>query len=129
MRLSDGSIRTSVVILLWDHSPNFSNAPCIKRVKNEHSIRPRGESRIRFSLVILTSRFEAARGLFWDGPRNFEPRSDVEGDIPNFHATPTGGPLDTTYDLACNLSHTWRIFSGISFRTWKPPAPKPRPCH
>ncbi|GBL92602.1 hypothetical protein AVEN_123779-1 [Araneus ventricosus] len=33
-----------------------------------------------FSLVILTSRFEATRGLFWDGPRNFEPRSDDEDD-------------------------------------------------
>ncbi|GBN21095.1 hypothetical protein AVEN_80598-1 [Araneus ventricosus] len=22
-----------------------------------------------------------------------------------------------------------RIFSGIGFRTWNPPAPKPRPCH
>ncbi|GBM32407.1 hypothetical protein AVEN_239797-1 [Araneus ventricosus] len=32
------------------------------------------------SLVILTSRFEATRGLFWDGPRNFEPRSDDEDD-------------------------------------------------
>ncbi|GBM15041.1 hypothetical protein AVEN_266927-1 [Araneus ventricosus] len=29
-------------------------------------------------LVILTSRFEATRGLFWDGPRNCEPRSDTE---------------------------------------------------
>ncbi|GBN83449.1 hypothetical protein AVEN_92868-1 [Araneus ventricosus] len=34
----------------------------------------------KFSLVILTSRFEATRGLFWDGPRNFEPRSDDESD-------------------------------------------------
>ncbi|GBO30438.1 hypothetical protein AVEN_74022-1 [Araneus ventricosus] len=32
------------------------------------------------SLVILTSRFEATRELFWDGPRNFEPRSDYEDD-------------------------------------------------
>ncbi|GBL87119.1 hypothetical protein AVEN_218804-1 [Araneus ventricosus] len=30
------------------------------------------------SSVILTSRFEAALGLYWDGPRNFEPRSDDE---------------------------------------------------
>ncbi|GBM89734.1 hypothetical protein AVEN_274555-1 [Araneus ventricosus] len=30
----------------------------------------------RFGLVILTSRFEAKRGLIWDGPRNFETRSD-----------------------------------------------------
>ncbi|GBN00189.1 hypothetical protein AVEN_157429-1 [Araneus ventricosus] len=26
---------------------------------------------IMFSLVMLTSRFEATRELFWDGPRNF----------------------------------------------------------
>ncbi|GBM54495.1 hypothetical protein AVEN_189529-1 [Araneus ventricosus] len=30
--------------------------------------------------VRLTSRFEATRGLFRDGPRNFEPRSDDEDD-------------------------------------------------
>ncbi|GBO16696.1 hypothetical protein AVEN_210478-1 [Araneus ventricosus] len=33
---------------------------------------------------------------------------------PNFHATPTGGRLTTTYDLACNRPHTRRIFSGPS---------------
>ncbi|GBL79901.1 hypothetical protein AVEN_28953-1 [Araneus ventricosus] len=32
------------------------------------------------SLVILTSRFEATRGVFWDGPRKFEPRLDDEDD-------------------------------------------------
>ncbi|GBN84815.1 hypothetical protein AVEN_212101-1, partial [Araneus ventricosus] len=74
----------------------------------------------------------ATRGLFWDGPRNFEPRSDDEDGIcagtpsPNFHATPTGGRLATTYDLACNRLHIRRIFSGIEFRTWNPPAPKPK---
>ncbi|GBL74975.1 hypothetical protein AVEN_243783-1 [Araneus ventricosus] len=31
-------------------------------------------------LIILMSRFEATRGLFWDGPRNFEPWSDDEDD-------------------------------------------------
>ncbi|GBM58243.1 hypothetical protein AVEN_85842-1 [Araneus ventricosus] len=31
---------------------------------------------------------------------------------PNFHATPTGGRLTTTYDLTCNRPHTRRIFSG-----------------
>ncbi|GBN35302.1 hypothetical protein AVEN_99983-1, partial [Araneus ventricosus] len=36
---------------------------------------------------------------------------------PNFRATPTGGRLATTYDLACNRPHTWRIFSGTGFRT------------
>ncbi|GBO34653.1 hypothetical protein AVEN_165552-1 [Araneus ventricosus] len=32
------------------------------------------------SLVVLMSHFEATRGLFWDGPRNFEPWSDDEDD-------------------------------------------------
>ncbi|GBN82359.1 hypothetical protein AVEN_248716-1 [Araneus ventricosus] len=32
------------------------------------------------SLVILTSCFEATRGLFWDGPHNLGPRSDDEDD-------------------------------------------------
>ncbi|GBM18164.1 hypothetical protein AVEN_151707-1 [Araneus ventricosus] len=84
---------------------------------------------------MLTSRFEATRGLFWDGSRHFEPWSDDEGDTlastpsPNFHATPTGGRLATAYDLACNRPHTRRIFSGIGVRSWNPPAPKPRPYH
>ncbi|GBM45108.1 hypothetical protein AVEN_251836-1 [Araneus ventricosus] len=86
-----------------------------------------------FSLIILASRFEATRGLFWDGPRNFEPRSDEEDDIsaglssPNFRAIPVEGCLATTYDLACNRPHTRRIFSGIRFRA--SPTPKPRPYH
>ncbi|GBM98301.1 hypothetical protein AVEN_217698-1 [Araneus ventricosus] len=41
---------------------------------------------------------------------------------PDFHATPTGGRLTTTYDLTCNRPHTRRIFSGIGSRTWNPPA-------
>ncbi|GBM00937.1 hypothetical protein AVEN_151392-1 [Araneus ventricosus] len=74
-------------------------------------------------LVKLTSRFEATRGLFWGGPRNFQHRSDDEDDTlvgtpsPNFHATPTRGRLATTYDLICNRPHTRQIFSGIGFRT------------
>ncbi|GBO03301.1 hypothetical protein AVEN_67688-1 [Araneus ventricosus] len=40
---------------------------------------------------------------------------------PNFHATPAGGRLATTYDLACSRPHTRRIFSGIGFRAWNPP--------
>ncbi|GBM84549.1 hypothetical protein AVEN_125665-1 [Araneus ventricosus] len=47
----------------------------------------------------------------------------------NFHATPTGGRLTTTYDLTCNRPHTQRIFSGIGFRAWNHPAPKSRPYH
>ncbi|GBM58953.1 hypothetical protein AVEN_35950-1 [Araneus ventricosus] len=44
------------------------------------------------------SRFEATRGLFWNGPRNFEPRSDYEYDTraappPNFRNTPAEGRL------------------------------------
>ncbi|GBL89504.1 hypothetical protein AVEN_105750-1, partial [Araneus ventricosus] len=90
----------------------------------------------QFNLISLTSRFEATRGLFCDGPRNFEPLSDdakttpeLPPPSPNFHATPTARRLPTTYDLACNRPHTRRIFSGIGFRTWNPPALKPRPYH
>ncbi|GBO13804.1 hypothetical protein AVEN_189792-1 [Araneus ventricosus] len=43
---------------------------------------------------------------------------------PNFRATPAGGRLATTYDLACNRPHTRRIFSGIGFRTCDPPVPR-----
>ncbi|GBN26316.1 hypothetical protein AVEN_117902-1 [Araneus ventricosus] len=35
---------------------------------------------ILFSLVIFASRFEATQGLFWYGPRNFEPPSDDADD-------------------------------------------------
>ncbi|GBN98685.1 hypothetical protein AVEN_137680-1 [Araneus ventricosus] len=100
---------------------------------------PDGESTIcpTGGMTCCTGRpvIEATRGLFWDGPRNFEPWSLDEDDTwvgipsPNFHATPTGGRLTTTYDLRCNRPHTRRIFSGNAFRTWSPPAPKPRPYH
>ncbi|GBM28178.1 hypothetical protein AVEN_172671-1 [Araneus ventricosus] len=46
---------------------------------------------------------------------------------PSFHTTPTGGRLATTYDLACNRSHTRRFFNGCWDRIWDPQAPKPRP--
>ncbi|GBO37328.1 hypothetical protein AVEN_55899-1 [Araneus ventricosus] len=73
--------------------------------------------------------------LFWDGPRNFEPRLDDEDD------TDLAPPLQTsalhqrediwppTYDLKCNNPNTWRIFSGIGFRSWNPPDPKSIPYH
>ncbi|GBN04046.1 hypothetical protein AVEN_220255-1 [Araneus ventricosus] len=82
------------------------------------------------SLVRLTSRFEATRGLFRDGPRNFEPRSDAEDDTwagtpsSNFRSTPMGERLATMCDLACNRPYTRRIFSGIGFRTCDTPAPR-----
>ncbi|GBL81637.1 hypothetical protein AVEN_93428-1 [Araneus ventricosus] len=64
--------------------------------KNSH---PRNIWKSLVFLVTLTSPFEATRGRFWNGPRNFEPRSDDEDDIragtpfPNFRTTPTGGHL------------------------------------
>ncbi|GBN31719.1 hypothetical protein AVEN_194210-1 [Araneus ventricosus] len=85
--------------------------------------------------VRLTSRFEVTRGLFRDGPRNFETRSDNEDDTwpgtpsPNFRAIPAAGRLATTYDLACNRLHTRRIFGGIGLRTCDPPVPSLGPCH
>ncbi|GBL77100.1 hypothetical protein AVEN_12742-1 [Araneus ventricosus] len=65
----------------------------------------------------------------------FGPRSDDEDDTEagtlstNFRTSPARGHLATTYDLMCNRIHTTRIFSGIGFRTWNPPAPKSRPYH
>ncbi|GBN72412.1 hypothetical protein AVEN_55094-1 [Araneus ventricosus] len=44
---------------------------------------------------------------------------------PSFCATPTGGRLATTYDLAFSGPHTRRIFSGIGFRTCDPPVSRP----
>ncbi|GBM82288.1 hypothetical protein AVEN_214686-1 [Araneus ventricosus] len=70
-----------------------------------------------FSLVTLTSRFEATRGPFWDGPRHFEMRSDNENNTstgtpsPNFRTTPTGGRL--THDARFNM-HQAHIHSGSS---------------
>ncbi|GBN77198.1 hypothetical protein AVEN_220542-1 [Araneus ventricosus] len=48
---------------------------------------------------------------------------------PSFRTTPTAGSLATKHDLGCSGPHTRRIFGGIGFRTWSPPAPKPRPYH
>ncbi|GBO43575.1 hypothetical protein AVEN_261292-1, partial [Araneus ventricosus] len=44
---------------------------------------------------------------------------------PNFHATPTEGRLATTHDLACNRSHTRRIFSGNGPGTLRDLATRP----
>ncbi|GBM70670.1 hypothetical protein AVEN_187338-1 [Araneus ventricosus] len=82
-------------------------------------------------MVRLTSRFEATRGLFRDGPRNFEPRSDDEDGAlsPSFHVAPAGGRLAAAYDLACSGPHTRRICGGIGFGTCNPPVPRSRPYH
>ncbi|GBN45075.1 hypothetical protein AVEN_34158-1, partial [Araneus ventricosus] len=54
---------------------------------------------VTVSSVILMSRFEVTRGLFWDGPQNFESWSDEESrpwagtPDQNFRTTPTGGRL------------------------------------
>ncbi|GBM27823.1 hypothetical protein AVEN_119281-1 [Araneus ventricosus] len=47
----------------------------------------------------------------------------------SFHATPEGGRLTTTYDLACNRPHTRPNFSGIGIRAWNRPAPRLEPYH
>ncbi|GBM26988.1 hypothetical protein AVEN_47188-1 [Araneus ventricosus] len=57
-------------------------------------------------LVILTSRFEVTRGLFWDGPLNFEPRSDDEYD--NRAGTTPALPVHP-----CGLETLW-----VSRWTW-----------
>ncbi|GBO22799.1 hypothetical protein AVEN_29626-1 [Araneus ventricosus] len=53
-------------------------------------------------VIFVTSRFEATRGLFWVGPRHFEPQSDAEEDTragtpsPNFRTTSAGGHMSPT---------------------------------
>ncbi|GBM12348.1 hypothetical protein AVEN_51088-1, partial [Araneus ventricosus] len=64
-----------------------------ERASSIHNFLPHHQeicSTCQFSLDILTSRFQATRGLSWDGPRNFGPRSDDEDD------TCAGTPLLTS---------------------------------
>ncbi|GBM13362.1 hypothetical protein AVEN_81768-1, partial [Araneus ventricosus] len=80
--------------------------------------------------VILTSRSEATRGLFRDGPRNFEPRSDDEDDpSSSFRAAPAGGRLAAAYDSARGGPYTRRIFGGSGFRSCGPLVPRSGPYH
>ncbi|GBL98443.1 hypothetical protein AVEN_187770-1 [Araneus ventricosus] len=80
------------------------------------------------------SGFETTRRLFWDGPRNFEPRSG-DGDMiwhpltKHLHNT-SGRTFDSPmYHLTYNRPNTRRNFSGIEFRTLKPPVPRLTPYH
>ncbi|GBM13527.1 hypothetical protein AVEN_82796-1 [Araneus ventricosus] len=54
---------------------------------------------------------------------------EMEPPSPNVLTTPDGGRLAPTYDLMCNKPNTRRIYRGIGFRIWNPPAPKRRPHH
>ncbi|GBM78788.1 hypothetical protein AVEN_81960-1 [Araneus ventricosus] len=107
-------------VLLWVTSERYRETDLGYYISNVSSS--------RLSPEAVTA---GTRGLFWDGPRNFEPWSDDEDDTwastpsPNFHATPAGGRLANTDDLACNGRYTQRIFSG----TCDSLAPKPRPYH
>ncbi|GBN33278.1 hypothetical protein AVEN_124209-1 [Araneus ventricosus] len=77
----------------------------------------------------------STRGLFCDGPRNFEPRSHDEDDTrvgapsSNFHTTPTGRRLTPCLPLNVQQVQYTTDFSGIRFRTWDPPSPEPRPYY
>ncbi|GBO41396.1 hypothetical protein AVEN_131444-1 [Araneus ventricosus] len=76
------TFRTAIVVCM---KGRMGRSP-IDRVKNKNSNKTsdrkwrwKGKNRVSSS-VILTSRFETTQGLFWDGSRHFEPRSDDEGD-------------------------------------------------
>ncbi|GBM25561.1 hypothetical protein AVEN_272555-1 [Araneus ventricosus] len=84
-------------------------------------------------LVILMSRFEATRGLFWA-------YLVILNLGQMMRTTPELAPLLQTsaphqrenswppkYDLTCNSPNIRRSFSGIVFQSWNPPAPKARP--
>ncbi|GBO24472.1 hypothetical protein AVEN_260460-1, partial [Araneus ventricosus] len=63
-------------------------------------------------LVILTSRFEGTRGMFRDGSRTFDLRSDDKDDTsavinsPTLGTTPAARRSAITHDVACNRPHT-----------------------
>ncbi|GBM07860.1 hypothetical protein AVEN_96481-1 [Araneus ventricosus] len=84
--------------------------------------------------VIVTSRF-GATGYVWTNlvilnlGRKTRTTPKLDPPSPNFRTTLAKGRFTPTYDLTCNRPNTRRIFNGIEFRTWSPPAPKPRPYH
>ncbi|GBM68153.1 hypothetical protein AVEN_16436-1 [Araneus ventricosus] len=77
-----------------------------------------------FSVVILTSRFEATPVLFWDGPviLNFCQMTMPELALPLHTSEPHQREVvwPPTYDLTYNRPNTRRIFRGIRFRTLWP---------
>ncbi|GBM03422.1 hypothetical protein AVEN_265462-1 [Araneus ventricosus] len=84
----------------------FCNAFYMTRDDSKSSLV--AEELIKFSLVTLTSRFEATRGLFWDGTRYLNlgqmTRSTPE-QAPPLHTSAPHQLEDvwpSTYDLACN---------------------------
>ncbi|GBN13195.1 hypothetical protein AVEN_4354-1 [Araneus ventricosus] len=58
-----------------------------------------------FSLVILASRFEPSRGLFWDGSPNFVPRSDDNDDTELESPLQTSEPKQREGVLALHRSY------------------------
>ncbi|GBO29240.1 hypothetical protein AVEN_5429-1 [Araneus ventricosus] len=94
-----------------------------------------GLDKAQISLVTLTSRFEATRGLFWRDLVILN-RGWITGNAPElaapcagFHTTPTGGLLLPAYFLTCNRTYTQHIFGKLGFRTWSPAATGPAPYH
>ncbi|GBL96087.1 hypothetical protein AVEN_104325-1 [Araneus ventricosus] len=66
----------------------------------------------KFSLVTLKSVLKQYDGYFGmdlailNRCQMTRAAPEMVPSFPNFHATPTGGRLATTYDLACNRPHT-----------------------
>ncbi|GBM96239.1 hypothetical protein AVEN_113264-1 [Araneus ventricosus] len=101
--------------------------------QNSPSVAPKLDSNITKPKPVHTEIYLATRGLFWDGSRNSNQRSDDENDTPEQasklpHHT-NGMMLAPTHDLGTSGP----IHSGSSvesgFRAWSPPSPKPSPCH
>ncbi|GBM69698.1 hypothetical protein AVEN_212276-1, partial [Araneus ventricosus] len=79
---------------------------------------------LEICLVILASRFEVTRGLFWNSPRNFEPGGQMTRTTPELEplAKPTGGRLATTHDLTRNrpIHGGSSVESGFEPKTFQP---------
>ncbi|GBM10508.1 hypothetical protein AVEN_109308-1 [Araneus ventricosus] len=104
----------------------YSPAPEEKQVGDGSCFDRGGEvgaigDRRAYSLDISTSRFVATQGLFWDGPRHFEPpqmtmkTSEIVTTLLNYRTTSAGGCLTPTYDLTSNSDSS--VESGIEPET------------
>ncbi|GBL85601.1 hypothetical protein AVEN_193072-1 [Araneus ventricosus] len=81
-----------------------------------------------FSLIILTSSFEATPGLFWDGriTRTTPELASLLQTIAPHQREDVSPP---TYGLTCNRLITQRSVRGNVFQTWILLAARPTPYH
>ncbi|GBO40982.1 hypothetical protein AVEN_96630-1 [Araneus ventricosus] len=76
---------------------------------------------MRFCLVRLTSRFEAPRGLFWDGPRSDDEDDSWAGaSSSSFRTAPAGGRLAFYVGSAGPIQGASSVESGFGLGALRP---------